>query len=437
MSLRTSFSALVPENIKNIPLLKDAMDIFLTNLEENSSISVDIQNSFNVNVDLNASNTSQKPNTILRQTLLQVYLESIYAVIKTAQSNEELKKRLIATDRANSLLFTSSPEKIIGLENFMVGKHFNQSKGTISSINQAHYLANMLETGVDAKISPPNIKQPRRFDLIIESVITSIVYANIVEPLSHPVGFTYHYTQLVELIMEDFYGFHTEYTVNAIEVRGSDGTFHIFTQLVGTAAQNVVSVDFLTRTNFLTGSLFTQREITDLVTVYDGKVLNFVTENITPNGRSVEIQFVDGTAIVQNPGTNASLNIIYVNYTTWVSTGLGVINGFSSSNTNGQYSLYTDYTTQTIYDYFDEIFFSTSSTLTNSNDLTGSPGGNTYTDSNGNQILNEGSDNIIMTSTSYANETLTHSFTGNYIISGNSYFTTTDTSGGFYVVCGV
>jgi len=435
MSLRTSFEALVPENIKNIPLLRDTMDIFLTNLEETAAVSVDLQNIFNV--DSNTPSVSQKANVNLRETLLQVYLESVYAIIKSAQDNKELKKRLIAANKTNSLLFTSTPEKIIGSDSFLVGKHFNQSVGTVNSINQAHYLANKLETGVSAKVSPPKIKEPSRFNLIIESVLTNSMYASVVEPLSHPVGFTYQYIQLVELIMDDLFGFHAEYNVNAIEIRGNDGTYSVFTDLTGVAATDSVNADFLTRTNFLTGNLFTQQEINNLVTVYEGKIPKLITQFTTVTGRSVEIQFTDGTAIVQNPTTNTSTNLIYVNYDTWISTSQGIIQNFSQSKSSGYFSLFADYTTNIVYDYIDEILFTSNMFITAINDATGTAGGITYLDSLGNPVQTPNSDNIIMTSTAFVNETLTHSFTGSYLVSGNSYFTTSDPTGGFHLVCGL
>ena len=305
MDIRSIFDAITPENIKNIPLITTAMDIFVKNLEENALLSESIRRVYTNEYDAADSDVVKESKLNLRKGLLDVYLTSLYNVLSQAQDNEVVKAKF-AQSGISSAPFFQDVERIINDEYFVTNKVFKEKIGTNISIQYAYNLTKYLETaqtGNDLAIHP--IKP---FHFRTDGSILKEMYENIVKPLAHPLGFTYEYNQIVDQTIQDLFGVDIIYNVYSIELRNLDGRYNVFT-----ADANDVNVknSFLTRINPTTGALFTQAEYTRYVTVFTNKVVDVFSDKVIDDRRYRTILFKDGTYLEQytNP-----IEILYINY---------------------------------------------------------------------------------------------------------------------------
>ena len=74
--LQSIFKSITPDNIQSIPVIRDAMDIFISSLEEVSSTSIDVKNAFD--------------NTNIREELIKIYLDDLYNVLQQIQFNQKI-----------------------------------------------------------------------------------------------------------------------------------------------------------------------------------------------------------------------------------------------------------------------------------------------------------------------------------------------------------
>jgi len=416
--LKQIFEGIVPENIKEIPLMQTAMDIFLTNLEKNSAVAFDISKVYDNYLNIDPNDLTLQGKTNLRGSLLNIYLQTLYNVIKAAQGDKVLQKKLEISGIDSSVTLNNVAEQILGTEFFVTNKTFKESVGTKTGINYSHAVARTLESNKDT--TDPVITEIKPFHFLIDGPLTSEMYASIVKPLSHPLGFTYGYRQVIEESLLDTFGLSKTYTINAIEIRGSKGTFDVFTELSGQVAIDTIWTDFQTRINPSTGALFTLSEFNAQVTIWENKVVQDITESITSTGREIGIMFTDGTFIIQTPGTGVAANILFVNYFTWLRTGEGIIRNYLPSTAAGHYSLFTDYSFTLQFDYYDTITsWIIDFDITAVNDTTGAPGGITYLDNTGTPQPIGTSDHWIMTSPTFVQDIFfgyATSAGGNYLV---------------------
>jgi len=432
--LKIMFDALVPENIKNIPLVQTAMDIFIQNIEDNSAIAINIKKMYEFNITALDNNLVINSKAKIKQGFVDIYLESLYNTIVAAQNNQALQDKLSLIGKPNATM-NKNVQDIVDPDFFLTNKVFKESVGTLSALNYSHKLGTRLESSNNVNL--PTITEVKPFHLLVEGPLSAEMYANLVEPISHPVGFTYDYINVVESVFIDLFNLEKVYIEKKdIEIRGSKGYYTIFTSDNTQAAIDAIQADFLTRINILTGKLFTLAEFQAQVqpNIHLNKVVLDITENNT-NGRNVSILFTDGTMIVQNTqSTNG--NIYYVNANTWIAQAQGIITEFSSSAINGHYSLFLEYTLTYRVTYGDDLTLKETTDITQLNDATSTPGNITYTDSAGALVPIGTSDHLVMTSTQYVNETLTASGTGNgttnYVVSSDNMYPTTSDLG--YIV---
>jgi len=442
--LKPIFEALVPENIKNIKVVKDAMSIFMLALEENAAVAFDIKNIYNQHLNVNVVDLTTKSKLNLRKALLNIYLKTMYEIIVSAQQNKAIQEKFSRNGITNAAL-NNAIEEILNEEYFATNKHFKETVGTVSAINQGHDVARLLENNPDLK--KPTIVESKPFHMEIESSVSAELYHAVTAPLAHPAGFTYSYSKIVRDSLFEYFGIHKEFIVKSIEIRGSDGTFSVFSEIpTVNAATSAIWADFQTRINPLTGSLFTLTEFNAQVTIYANKVTKNITDMVNLEGRTITILFVDGTAVVQAPSALGNI-ILYVSNDTWIANGqpynvnttngamLGVFKSFVPSST-GHFSLFTDYTYTLVFDYIETVVSLLSWQISLINDRTGAAGGNFYLDHNLVPQPVGTSDVIKMTSQTAVTDTFIGYSVGTlgttYASSTNlSYFTTAQKSLGF------
>ena len=265
MNLKYIFDAITPENIKNIPVIRSAMDIFIQNLEKNAKVSKDIRKIY------------ESDNENIKIALVKTYLNSLYNVISKAQTNKVIKNKLDEHELLDVPLKTKITS-ILNEENSIVGKVQKQKTGTKVGIEYAYNLAMYLETG--SQVSDFNIEEVQPFHFKTDGSLFKEMYEAVVKPISHPIGFTYDYSQVIKDSITDFFGVNILYDFSKIEVRCfTTGRFDVFTDNENDA---LIKADFLTRINPLTNAKFTESEFFAQVNINYNKVvkeyLNFTID---------------------------------------------------------------------------------------------------------------------------------------------------------------
>lgn len=331
MNLKNIFNAITPENIKNIPLIQTAMDIFIENLEENSYISQDIKKIY------------ESKNEELRLALIKTYLSSLYNILNKAQNNHILRAKLESNNLLNSVPIESELIKILNEEHVITNKAFKQKLGTKIGVEYAYNLAKYLESGETATDFQMDEVKPFHFNVF--GSILKETYNEITKPLSHPIGFTFDYNQVIKEILIDLYGIIQKYNFNSIEVRCfMTYSFDVFTP---DSDDTNVKADFLSRINPLTNEKFTEAQYYEQVNVNTDKIVQTFTEYSVDKRNYKSILFTDGTYLEQytNP-----IDVNYMYYSDYLKKDYdNLIMDYAN-----HCSLFLDYDLDFDFSYYDE-----------------------------------------------------------------------------------
>lgn len=213
--IKSIFDAITPENLRDVPAISDAVDIFIETLEELSQESIDIKNIYE--------------NDLIREELIKIYLDDIYHVFKNIQYNQKIVKKI---DKINSIYNTEETgneyfntdalyniTKYLNDEHFLSSKSFKQKKGTVPGLKYIYDLISVFVNTGDAA-QPFTIIEKEPFNLHIKGSLPEEFFEYIVRPLANPMGFIYFYEQIILLKLEDFFpGYEITYTINDLQVR--------------------------------------------------------------------------------------------------------------------------------------------------------------------------------------------------------------------------
>ena len=212
-NLKEIFRGITPDNIRDIPVIKDSMEIFIEILKERSKQSIDL--------------STYAENKKIRNELFKTYLGDLYEVLDGIKYNQKIID--LITSRNESYSKIEDYEFIsrevledmlnrISDEHFIAFRNFREKKGTIKAIEYMfHLIATLVNSpeGVDYIIIEGN----NPFELIIEGTLPQEFYYYLIAPLAHPAGFTFAYAQSVvwELI-DYFFPIETTYNVRRLDV---------------------------------------------------------------------------------------------------------------------------------------------------------------------------------------------------------------------------
>lgn len=262
--LLSMFKAITPDNIKNLLIISDSMEIFIELLEQYSPISLNIKTSL-------SEDTTPK----IEEELPKVYLYDYYSMIENLRNNKTIVNKFkkwndalnpniypigmpIIGDRLvidyfmigqegatlkgedentgdDGVKWNISPlsDKLDILkqnilqnkaENYYINRKFKESKGLKKSIQFIYDIVNEHIVNPDER-KPLEITEtgnPFEFDIISGSMDKDI-YKQSVAYLSHPLGFTYNYVYVSELVFTDDYKLRKIYDVRMLEVRCLSG----------------------------------------------------------------------------------------------------------------------------------------------------------------------------------------------------------------------
>ena len=205
--LKDIFYLLIPENIRNIPIYKKVIDAFIDYLEQNSSISININNIFRM------------LDPQYKILFMETYAKSFYEVLKTIDTSNLVG----APESANtaSAYPALSLEKMMTPEQIQMIKNFGENKGSKVSLEFVNNLIESLNTApLHKKKIPFSVETVDVFHYNIHGNLTKESYEKYVKPLAHPVGFIYDYTQGPDQDedLNDRYMFPIEYNVSGLTI---------------------------------------------------------------------------------------------------------------------------------------------------------------------------------------------------------------------------
>jgi len=349
MNLKAIFESLVPENIKNIPLVSAAMEIFLENLKKNSYIAIDIHKIYE-NFISNDSTPVDESKKKLKTALLDIYMSELFKTIKKIQNDKNIQEKF------EELGITDAPVnnpavQVLNTEYFLSIKNFKENKGTLDGIKYAYSLAKYLENNTDD--FQLGINEVKPFHLRTEGTVINEMYREIVHELAHPLGFTYEYKRIVQESMTDLFGLTPVYNVDSIEIRQLNGTFDVFTAL---SNDSEIEQSFLDRG--YTEEEYNAMILDGTIVVHLNKVVSSISDISLSSGLYRTVLFSDGSYIYQEPNP---ITISYKN-----SSGIDI------KTFDGHYSLFLDYFITYNINYTDEILFEDRSSLSDTFEISDS-----------------------------------------------------------------
>ena len=206
-NIQNIFESITPENIKNIPVIAHAMEVFIETLEDLSKESIDIKNIYE--------------NETIKAELTKIYLDDLYNVLKTVEANKEL---IDSIDKVNAVYNPSGMDpsdddfvsyinrdaivnisRYIDDEQFLTFKSYKEHKGTTIAIKYIYELINTFTNSGFAENVFRIAGGDNPFELDIQGSLPAEFYEYIIYPLAHPLGFTYIYSRLITATLEDYF----------------------------------------------------------------------------------------------------------------------------------------------------------------------------------------------------------------------------------------
>ena len=221
MLLQNIFDSITPDNIKKIPLLKDAMEIFIETINEQNDITIDIANIYD------------EKYKVIREEFIKIYLNDLYRYFTAAKSNTLIANKI---ESNNSLGYEDymNPDFVGDLtelftdEHFVMSKAFKQKKGTKVGIE---YVYNIVESLLYEESQRGNftfIEGDVPFEFEIAGTLYKEIYNEIVRPIAHPLGFLIDYEQIFALNLKDYFKLETQYNDVIIEVNCLSGSKEVY-----------------------------------------------------------------------------------------------------------------------------------------------------------------------------------------------------------------
>lgn len=225
--LQSIFESITPDNIKDVPVIQDAMAIFIETLEELSKESIDIKNIYS--------------NDLIREELIKIYLDDLYNVLQQIQVNQKIIDKIDSINAIyNAGKLPTDPQyeyiskdiitnisKYITDEHFMSFRSYKEKKGTAAALKYMYSLISSFVNSGDNQVDFTITTTGNPFEFNVDGPLPIEFYEYIIYPLAHPLGFTYAYNQYVSLLLQDYFPEEQfTYTVNVLEVRclQTDGT---------------------------------------------------------------------------------------------------------------------------------------------------------------------------------------------------------------------
>lgn len=242
MNLSVIFNAIVPDNIKDIELVKKCSNIFIEQLNRNSTISRRIADIFDVDkktwlfqdssglvTEVSDSEMVSKSKDILKQGLFQVYLHVLYNLVEKIQTDPNVKQATDTRNYENSLIYKNIYD-VLTSEYLGAFRYFQQNSGTKNAIKYIYQFAKYIETGVlnsDLTLDDTTGSFTLRYD----GSLHKRYFSAFNQPMAHPCGWCYEYSTVMSMILEDYFGINISYNMpRGVSIKTNNGRYIIFTE---------------------------------------------------------------------------------------------------------------------------------------------------------------------------------------------------------------
>lgn len=245
MELNVIFDAIVPDNIKNIPLVQKSLSIFIEMLNRNSAISQRILKLYSIDDETWYTKDEQGNELVvtdskflkqskdnLKKGLFMTYLGLLYDCITKAQLNNNIRVATKMRNYKSSLIFEEQ-HNILTSEFLGSFRTVQQTIGTENSLHYIYQFARYLETGYLSDDLTLDSKVPSNFVMNYEGSLHKYYFSEFMHDLAHPIGWIYAYTTMLSFILEDYFGIAFTYKLPRIVLRRAD-KYIFFTNLVPT-----------------------------------------------------------------------------------------------------------------------------------------------------------------------------------------------------------
>jgi len=218
----------MPQSLKDNEAIKKLMDLYFSNLKEQQELSEDPVKLLDINYliskNSSLSNGSNGSNSTsgakfdnIKSELFKIHLDEIYKIFENVTDSESIYNRYkkiyqvlnLCTD--NLKIDFNLDDEING-DYITASKSFKSKKGTKAGFFFVNDIVNkvnidplnsdkffQIDEGYEGDTSVP-------FCYTVKASLYKEVYKETILPLSHPVGFYWHFTRLLFLTMEDYFG---------------------------------------------------------------------------------------------------------------------------------------------------------------------------------------------------------------------------------------
>lgn len=268
--LKSIVDNLIPQNLKNTEVIKEAIDVFLDYIIEKSKISLDIYNLY-----------SDK-NEVIFEELLKIFTANMYYTLKNNINNETLIQRLdqvyqkAGYKNFRDIVIDDNILNIINKQTLESFKLFQQTKGHKSSIEYVYNIIEQMkwQQGILESDGYFNFEESKDnvFEYKVEGSLISELFEYFVKPIAHPVGWAYIYTRLYNLYFTDYFLSKPVYDISSFYI----GCL---------SSDNNKRDDFLKNEGWLTFTDKDEKNIKDKMYFVNGKP----HQNITRFGKDFEV----------------------------------------------------------------------------------------------------------------------------------------------------
>lgn len=216
MNIKNILESIIPDNIKNISLIQKSIDVFSEILDRDSTIAQRIIDLYQVDrvsflksdkfgnvTEVNDSDFLTETKNNLKNALFSLYLNVLYHLFQDIQLNANIKE---ATSKRNynDTLINKNVYDILTSEYLGAFRFFQQNVGNKNSIRYIYQLAKYIETGYI--FDDLDILEDGVFSMKYSGTLHKFYFSEFNQPLSHPCGWCYDYTTVLDTVLSDYFG---------------------------------------------------------------------------------------------------------------------------------------------------------------------------------------------------------------------------------------
>lgn len=307
LNLKSVLYAITPENIRQIPLVKISLDIFVDYIMSSNEICQRISAVFDVDHNPDETDAQRRSRDILRKGVYLTWIYTLYNTLERLAVNTDVLHAIDKEGYKNAALLKGL-DKVLTPETIAASRAFSQKVGTPGALRYMYHFGKYLETGeysLDLEIDEGN-----PFIIHYEGSMNPAMFYSLVKPLAHPIGWIDSYERIMALVFHDYFGIEIHTSYDRIEFNN----FNRWVVFIADNNKERVYEEFTNeRINPETGKFYKRSEAEKLIEIFINKVPRSFDQVINDDGTiDRTIVFADDTVLLQQ-GHNPR----WIKYTTY------------------------------------------------------------------------------------------------------------------------